>query len=358
MNEAIDTEPEVIVKHGNKLFTPFENDVVKAYKPYEPEKPEYPEIEPHYEWLGSKIPIDTFKQMISYCLWSQKEFKSEAVMILMYNIDTRDWQVWAPPQETAGMTVKTLPDHEDWDEQRAFFRGYSMLGTLHHHCTSSAYQSGTDHSDEMSKEGVHFTLGNLDKDELSVHTRAIFKGVEYKCELTDWLERPDYLDDLVLPPELKNGYVNKAVIKSVESNLLRFKEMDFHPEWWNANLKKKVYTPKTTIYNKTSSWQDWKTSTPTIESPDLIDSPEGQAILQFLAPQLNSFRQKYFRGKNNIEYFDLIEDILSIDSTDDFMKIHSEHGHLQLTMILFQYKRLFEECGVHQIDWMDFIRES
>ena len=46
-----------------------------------------------------------------------------------------------------------------------------MFGTVHHHCSTSAFQSGTDEADETNREGFHFTIGNLDKEDIDIHFR-------------------------------------------------------------------------------------------------------------------------------------------------------------------------------------------
>jgi len=42
---------------------------------------------------------------------------------------------------------------------------------VHHHCSTSAFQSGTDEADEVDREGIHFTVGNLNTDEFDLHCR-------------------------------------------------------------------------------------------------------------------------------------------------------------------------------------------
>ena len=41
------------------------------------------------------------------------------------------------------MTVKSNPEHSEFEAQRAQCPDI-MFGTVHHHCSSSAFQSGTD----------------------------------------------------------------------------------------------------------------------------------------------------------------------------------------------------------------------
>ena len=96
-------------------------------------------------------------------------------MFLYYDLNKKDdenrWSFWIPPQITNGMTVKSNPESEFFEKERKNFPD-TMFGTVHHHCSSSAFQSGTDHADELGREGLHFTIGNLNKPfDLDVHVR-------------------------------------------------------------------------------------------------------------------------------------------------------------------------------------------
>jgi hypothetical protein len=129
------------------------------------------------KWLGKPIPLKMWKEILAFMKQSQDKFKSETLAFLYYDVSKdQPWSYWVPPQETAGMTVKSLPDDPLWRDQRRAFPD-TQFGTVHHHCTSSAFQSGTDEADEVNREGLHFTIGKLnDVNDIDIHFRLSIGG--------------------------------------------------------------------------------------------------------------------------------------------------------------------------------------
>lgn len=167
------------VVHNNEVFEKIENDLFTSYKPVEVPQAE----ELTAEWHGKKIPSHIWFEILAFMKASQAKFSSEAMLFLYYDENsTEPWSYWVPPQKTNGMTVKSDPDHPEFSKQRAQYPDV-MFGTVHHHCTSSAFQSGTDEADETTREGFHFTVGKLGKDQESeVHARLTLAGIHYEFE--------------------------------------------------------------------------------------------------------------------------------------------------------------------------------
>jgi hypothetical protein len=116
-----------------------------------------------------KLPVAVWNQILSYMAESQRKFGAETQMRLLWH-DDHGWKAHAFPQETGGMTTKEL-DNDEKEEQMKLFPDYIPLGTVHHHCNISAFQSGTDEKDEVDQEGIHITLGNLDDTMFDCHVR-------------------------------------------------------------------------------------------------------------------------------------------------------------------------------------------
>lgn len=154
---------------NNKVY---EKVVTKLYTTYKPCKvPKTENVAPL--WQGAPIPFDMWKDIVDWCVLSFEKFKSETLIFLYYDLNNADkpWSFWIPPQKTNGMTVKSDPDSKFFAEERKNYPD-TMFGTVHHHCSSSAFQSGTDHTDELDREGLHFTIGNVNKpSDLDLHLR-------------------------------------------------------------------------------------------------------------------------------------------------------------------------------------------
>lgn len=144
------------------------------------------------EWEGGQIKHALWQQILAFFIWSYKEFKSETQVRLFYHRDSRRWAAWAFPQRPTGMTTNEIADHPDVSLQRAQFPDpWILLGTVHHHCNIGAFQSGTDRSNEDAQEGLHMTVGYLEKDTLDLHGRVIVRNTQYDCGFDHWFELPE-----------------------------------------------------------------------------------------------------------------------------------------------------------------------
>lgn len=155
--------------HDDKVYEVVENNLYTTYSPCAVSTVK--SVAP--EWKGNPIPFQMWRDITDWCVLSYEKFKSETLVFLYYDLDNDNnpWSFWIVPQITNGMTVKSNPDSKFFAEERKSFPD-TMFGTVHHHCSSSAFQSGTDHADELDREGLHFTIGNLDQPfDLDVHLR-------------------------------------------------------------------------------------------------------------------------------------------------------------------------------------------
>lgn len=236
------------IKHQEKLYRH-----IRAGEWYGVEPIEVSDGSPIHRWDGKKISAEQWREVLAFFLWTMEETKSEAMVTLYYH-ETHGWAVLALPQKGyTGMTVSAIQDHPGIKEaemklpgvwngtdpwQESFNEGskWERKGTVHHHCKSAAFQSGTDHSDEMSKEGLHITIGNLDDAKFSIHARASFRGIMTHVDFSDWFD---------LDPTLA-----ALVPASMHTQLLAHKLVDpptdkAFPEWWKANVIRQTYAAST-----------------------------------------------------------------------------------------------------------------
>jgi hypothetical protein len=148
---------------------------------------------PTINWKGAKMDETLWKQIVSFMKWTYKEYNSEAQLRLYYNEVTNKWGVAVLPQEVGtGMTSREIANADGREEWFAKFDaglGWREAGTVHHHCSCSAFQSGTDYNDEKNKNGIQITLGGMDSDTShSFHSRVAFRNVMYKAVPEQWIE--------------------------------------------------------------------------------------------------------------------------------------------------------------------------
>ena len=196
---------------------------------------EIKEKQPMNRWKGGRISYQTWGQIVAFLLWSQKAFKSEAMITLFYNQETKEWRAHPFPQETKGMSVSMKNDSEEFKEQRKMFpHPWLELGSVHHHCTMKAFASGTDDEDERDRDGIHITLGEMEKEALDIHSRATFHRDTQPTNIPDWIEPPDWVEAIPVDSVRMAGY--KAALLEVSL----FKEATF-PNEWKGNVREKSY---------------------------------------------------------------------------------------------------------------------
>lgn len=184
------------------------------------------EGKPKFTWKGAKIPFALWSEMVCFLRWSQLTFKEEAMMTLFYNPESREWAAWPFPQEPAGMTIRLLHNHPLYaTDRQQFGSGWLQAGSIHHHCNAGAFQSGTDTSDEMDRDGVHITLGKMEENVLDTHIRQVFDGLMGDSSLLDWIDVPQFLTQA--PAYLRWDYTMTA-IRSVRN-------VEF-PEVWKSRI--------------------------------------------------------------------------------------------------------------------------
>lgn len=196
------------VVNDNKVYEVNDTKLFTTYN--ELEVPEH-NITP--VWKGAKIPLNMWHNIVKFCKHSYDELKSETLVYLFYD-ETADkpWSWWVPPQSTAGMTVKSDPDNPEYAVQRAQYPD-TMFGTVHHHCATSAFQSGTDEADETQREGLHFTVGNLNKDnDFDVHFRMTIG--DNHCEI----DAHEYIE-MEVDPFKRNTRIPKATRDHIRTEL-------------------------------------------------------------------------------------------------------------------------------------------
>ena len=158
------------------------------------------------------LPLDLFRRVEAFFVAIFEKFKSEAVVLLQCNPKLNEWRVVVPRQSVRGLRVTydfgTLPTAPE---------GFELFGTIHSHADISAFHSGTDDRDEIHFDGLHITVGNLDKPSRSYACRWMLAGKAFTTSLadvvkseplppadTEWLAQVSYAErskEPVLVPE-------------------------------------------------------------------------------------------------------------------------------------------------------------
>jgi hypothetical protein len=271
-----------LIIHKDKVYKAIESPFYNGYEPVD-----ISEDEPTLAWKGGKIPIAVWHEVLSFFKWSYDETKSETQVRLLYHPEKNQWVAWAFPQEHGtGMTAKEI-DGEEKDKQRSKFAGYTACGTVHHHCSAGAFQSSVDHNNEINQDGIHLTVGHMDKDEYDLDARVCRKGVMYGCNLGEWFDYPDKWNGVIPAKYISPALEEQLVTPPSESSF---------PDEWKSNLIKVQRNPVTNysyshnrrgrvgFQNSYSNTTPWLNSQTNLDLPiDYTDKEKMDAVREFVA---------------------------------------------------------------------------
>ena len=81
--------------------------------------------------------------------------------------------VWSAPKEVRLVFVVRTETVEDGVEIGG---NWIFFCTVNHHCSTSAFQSGTDEENERNQDGLHLTVGRMDAERHDLHARFYLNG--------------------------------------------------------------------------------------------------------------------------------------------------------------------------------------
>lgn len=241
--------------HEGTCYQLVQQDLIDFY-----ERVEVPKVENIRPiWKGPLLSLTVLHQAISFFRESFADNDSEQLAYFYISPDMTAIRLHVPFQECHGMTVSA--DETASPEARAAAReadgvkGWTFFGSIHHHCRSGAFASGTDRSDEENREGLHITVGNIDTKEVTFHARFVYSDNTWESRILDWVhvDEEQYLtpQGRGLPSEIK-----KEVIKYLVYN--HEKDPGSFPPAWLNRVKKKVQSQGFTS-NKKMADKYWDT---------------------------------------------------------------------------------------------------
>lgn len=187
------------------------------------------------KWVGPKIPPEVWYAVTSYFKWCYDLYHSECQVRLYVSPTLNTWKAWAYPQEAkTGMTAREI-DNDLKREQNAQFQypEWIAMGTVHHHCSAGAFQSGTDQHDEEDVDGLHITVGNLNDKQYSLHARFYRKGLKVDPDMGWFFDVGNFLDTI---PEWCQSYLPKDIVDKHARRLMCTPVTADIPQLWKDNI--------------------------------------------------------------------------------------------------------------------------
>lgn len=113
-----------------------------------------------------KVPGLIIGQALMFFRKVYEKYDSESYVTLLYS-PTKGFQLWCPKQKVSHGSVNyDRTDQPPFAERQE--DNWQMIGTIHSHCNFSAFHSGTDTHDESTFDGLHITLGHVNRDDFSM----------------------------------------------------------------------------------------------------------------------------------------------------------------------------------------------
>lgn len=187
-------------------------------------------------YVGPKIPKEEWQKILSFFKWTYDTWKSESQVRLFVNLEEETWMAWAFPQEAdTGMSAREL-DNDAAKEQRAKIGPeWLYFGTVHHHCSCSAFQSGTDRSNEEDQDGIHITVGKMDEKLHDIHCRFYRKKWKLESNL-DMSVFWDVSETLSLIPAFAKRFVPTDFANKIAREQMCEPSSVPFPEEWKSNV--------------------------------------------------------------------------------------------------------------------------
>jgi hypothetical protein len=187
------------------------------------------------DYSGPQFTPEMWHQVMSFFRWTHKEMQSESQVRLYVNHKLGRWGAWAFPQAArTGMSARELPVQETPEKARERFASWNSepsddwlyFGTVHHHCSASAFQSSTDEQNERNQDGLHITVGKMEADRHDLHARLYLGGNCFEPDMDlFWPVDPDLAAKV--PPGMLNDIARFQMCRKITA--------DF-PDAWKANL--------------------------------------------------------------------------------------------------------------------------
>jgi hypothetical protein len=185
-----EVHPKVLITADKKLVA--EQDFGGMYAGLLAFDPEPSGPLPPITYKGLKMPLSVWQRAVQFMLWTYDDYKGESQGRFVY-AQAKGWGfVVLPQNKRAGLSTTEILNHPSRQPIVSWMNrvGCDFLGTLHHHCSAGAFQSGTDKNDEMTQMGLHITLGNLNSSTMTIHMRFVLRGIQYEVKPEEWFDFP------------------------------------------------------------------------------------------------------------------------------------------------------------------------
>lgn len=183
-----------------------------------------------------KIPQEHFSKVVKFFQWAYEKYNGESVVLIYYNRDLNDFEIYPTDQEVSSASASYIREGRSHS-------GYLLVGTIHSHANFGAGHSGVDNDDELSFDGVHITVGNVNDTYNSISCSVVVNGQRFMYP------PENYLDGIV-EVNMTDNESNLNTIKNERYLIKGLASAEFDDSWSDKVQKRiKSQYKQETIYD-------------------------------------------------------------------------------------------------------------
>ena len=168
----------ILTKEG--LFSVLNTNGYSIIRPAEKELEQFDSIKESTFYTYPTISFELYTMALKFLRQVYKEHKSEGALLLILNrtkpLSEQKYKIYIPKQTVSSASVDYSIDYKELEKDEF------LAGSIHSHPDFDAFQSGVDHEDEFTFDGVHLTFGHIDKTIPDIHGRIVLGGKSYDAE--------------------------------------------------------------------------------------------------------------------------------------------------------------------------------
>lgn len=162
-----------------------------------------------------RIPPALSRTMFAFFLHAFERHGGEAVLLLLYNPEKRQF-AWHCPEQTVDLieswTGRWYPSPNiQYTDPLELPPGFILFGDSHSHAELPAYTSYVDMKDEHFKDGLHIIIGQVDRSRPDIHVDFVMDQRRFGIEPRLIFSEPD----LIASPQVPKAWKSKIRIKRI-----------------------------------------------------------------------------------------------------------------------------------------------
>lgn len=127
----------------------------------------------YFNYNAKPIPGEIMAQAVDFFRVVWDKHRTEAELLFLFNEEANQYKLFVPAQKVTSGSVKSLYRPEDVPT------GWYVIGSIHSHCNFGAFHSGVDTNDASTFNGLHITVGHVDRENPEFAVMVAIDGLNF-----------------------------------------------------------------------------------------------------------------------------------------------------------------------------------